>query len=398
MFHAWAALRFQIGDPGFASDEMLTAQLALDRTTVAATAEGEREFATQFAAAHRELERRLHEESTVGEITFSMVGPGEERAVVLEIEGRAVPFDGVRYNIVEGSPRGHLVRFNRVAIDFFDAFEVPVLMGRGFRTSDVEIGDAITPGVLVNRAAVETLFAGTNPLGARVRYVGRSRETGERDVVLQRWYEIVGVVPDFPAPGPMEAERVSRVYHAATFGDVYPAEMALRVRSRDPVAFADRFRAISAAVDPNLQLRSVETVEMTLKREQGLMRLVGVTVGLVILSVVVLSAAGMYALMSFTVSQRRREIGIRAALGAERHRILTGIFARAITQLAIGAGVGLLGALVLEQVLEGEMMQGQDALFLPLVILMIAGVGLLAAVGPARRGLRVEPTEALREQ
>ena len=395
MFHAWTALRFRIGDPGFASGEYLTAQLVLDRSTAAPTAVGEHEFAVRFAAAHRELERRLQEESAVGEVTFSMAGVGEERAVVLEIEGRPAPPDGVRYNIVEGSTRGHLVRFNRVAIDFFEAFDVPLVVGRGFQTSDVELG---ARGVLVNRAAVETLFAGANPLGARIRYVGRSREAGERDVVLQRWYEIVGVVADVPKLGPTDVETVSRVYHAATFGDVNPAEMALRVHGRNPLAFADRLRAISAAVDPNLQLRAVETADMALKREQGLMRLIGVTVGLIILSVVVLSAACMYALMSFVVSQRRREIGIRAALGADRNRILRGIFAQTIARLGVGAGTGLFGALALEQALEGEMLQGQDAVFVPLVIVMMTAVGLLAAVGPARQGLRIQPTEALKEQ
>jgi predicted permease len=394
MFHAWTALRFRTGDPGFASGEYLTAQLVLDRNTAAPTVDGERGFSARFAAAHRELERRLQEEAVTDEVTFSMASVGEERAVVLEIEGRPSPPDGVRYNIIEGSTRGHLVRFNRVAIDFFDALDVPLLLGRGFRTSDVESGPQ---GVVVNRTAVETLFAGANPIGHRIRYVGRSREANERDVVLQRWYEIVGVVADIPKIGPMDAERVSRVYHAATFGDVYPVEMAMRVRNGAPLALAERLRAIGAAVDPDLQLRAVETADMALKREQGLMRLIGITVGLIILSVVVLSAACMYALMSFAVSQRRREIGIRAALGADRNRILTGIFAQTLARLGVGAGAGLLGALALEQVLEGEMLQGHDAVFVPLVVVLMTGVGLLAAVGPARRGLRIQPTEALRD-
>jgi ABC-type lipoprotein release transport system permease subunit len=245
---------------------------------------------------------------------------------------------------------------------------------------------------------VDQLFGGANPLGSRIRYVGRSREANERDVVLDRWYEIVGVVPDFPTLNTLDVERLSRVYHAATFGQVYPAEIAIRIRSHDPMAFAGTLREIGAAVNPNLQLRDVVTAEMILKREQGLMRLIGITVVLGMASVVVLAAAGMYALMSFTVAQRRREIGIRAALGADRHRLLAGIFSRALGQLAIGAAIGLLAAVGLEQILEGEMFQGQGAVLLPIVILTMTIVGALAAIGPARRGLSIQPTEALREE
>ncbi len=79
----------------------------------------------------------------------------------------------------------------------------------------------------------------------------------------------------------------------------------------------------------DLQVRDITTTEILVKREQGMFRMIGVTVGLVMLSVIVLSAAGIYSLMSFTVARRRREIGIRAALGADRHRLLLGIFSRA---------------------------------------------------------------------
>jgi ABC-type antimicrobial peptide transport system permease subunit len=165
-----------------------------------------------------------------------------------------------------------------------------------------------------------------------------------------------------------------------------------------PSAFAGRLREISAGVDPSLQLSKVSSPEEAAKREQGIMRLIGVTLTAVMLSLVVLSGAGIYALMSFTVARRRKEIGIRAALGADPTRILAGIFSRALAQLAAGAAVGLAGAIALEQVLEGEMFQGHGAVILPLVALFMTVTGLLAAIGPARRGLRIQPIEALREE
>jgi ABC-type antimicrobial peptide transport system permease subunit len=118
------------------------------------------------------------------------------------------------------------------------------------------------------------------------------------------------------------------------------------------------------------------------------------------LSVIVLSAAGIYALMSFTVARRRREIGIRSALGADRSRLLLGIFSRALGQLGIGALVGLAGAVGVAQLLEGgnEFAQNYRAVLLPLVAAVMIIVGVLAAIGPARQGLRIQPIEALREE
>jgi ABC-type antimicrobial peptide transport system permease subunit len=119
---------------------------------------------------------------------------------------------------------------------------------------------------------------------------------------------------------------------------------------------------------------------------------------LVTLAVVLLSSAGIYALMSFTVSQRRREIGIRTALGANPQRILWSIFSRAVGQLALGVAVGLGLAVLLQELMEGELVRGHEAIILPFVSVLMMTIGLLAAVEPAQRGLRIEPTAALREQ
>ena len=114
--------------------------------------------------------------------------------------------------------------------------------------------------------------------------------------------------------------------------------------------------------------------------------------------VLMLSSAGIYALMSITVSQRRREIGIRMALGADPRRLVASIFSRALGQLAAGAALGMALAVVLERSSGSSLMGGNEAIVLPVVALFMMVVGTLAAVGPARRSLRIEPTEALREQ
>ena len=394
MVQAFNALRFRTGDAGFASREFLRADLSLDRPSATPPTDAdERTLRSEFAAKHAELERRLRDDAKVRDVTFSMAGPGRELALVLEVENLPAPVDPANYNIVAGSRSGHLVRFNRVAPEFFRAFEVPMLMGRDFTAADTR-----SDAVVVNRALVDTIFGGASPLGHRLRYVGRSREAEPQDVELDRWYEIVGVVPDFPVLESFDTYRPMHVYHAAAHGDLYPLVLSIRARISEPGLLGARLREVSAVVDPNLQLHSLWTTAEGVKREQGINRIIGVTIMLVMLSVVVLSAAGIYALMSFTVARRRREIGIRAALGADPSRVLAGVFARALAQLGVGAAVGLAGAFGLEQVLEGEMFLGQGVIILPIVIVFMLTVGLLAAIGPARRGLNIQPTEALREE
>lgn len=125
------------------------------------------------------------------------------------------------------------------------------------------------------------------------------------------------------------------------------------------------------------------------------MQLGALGIALVTLSVLLFAGAGLYALMSFAVSQRQPEIGIRAALGAHPRRILLTIFSRALAQLAIGIVLGLLPWAVFA-LSDGELLAGRAAVLLPAVAAFMLIVGLLAAIGPARRGLRVQPTEALK--
>jgi predicted permease len=398
MYFAWSALRVEPGG-GYATAEFLSASLSLDRAPAPPTAAGDEALAARYGGALAEIERRLRDDSSVRAVTYSLTSPGREPAVVLEAEGVPVPADAVDYNIVEGSKRGTLVRFNRVAPDFFSAFDVPVSIGRGLTAADAAAdADAVTPGVLVSRGLVDQVFDGANPLGRRIRYVGRSREAPSSHVALDRWYEIVGVVPDFPAPGSFDDESEGRVYHAVAAGDLYPARLSVRVRTGDPAALADPLRALSASIAPDVLLLDVSTAEIAFEQARGMMRLIGVSLALTILSVILLSSAGIYSLMSFTVARRRREIGIRAALGADRNRLLVGIFSRVLAQLGAGAALGVIAAVGLAQILEGDMVGNYRAMLLPLVAVLVTTLGVVAAIGPARQGLRIQPTEALRDE
>ena len=134
-----------------------------------------------------------------------------------------------------------------------------------------------------------------------------------------------------------------------------------------------------------------------MREAQPMMRLAAAVLLGLTLSIVGLSAAGIYAMMSFTVAQRRREIGIRAALGADPRQLLIGIFSRAVSQLGLGAALGIVCALALGQLTaDGTPNDWAQTLSVPFVAVLMIAIGLAAAMGPARKGLRVQPTEALR--
>jgi len=209
------------------------------------------------------------------------------------------------------------------------------------------------------------------------------------------WYQIVGVVADFPgfspAPG---SDGEPTVYHPAAPGEVHPFTLSVRFAGDIPAGFAGRFRRLGAEVDPAMQLRRVGPLSRFYDEQRALWRHLASALALVTASVLLLSAAGIYALMSFTVAQRTREIGIRAALGAAPHRQLLSIFGRVTRQLALGL---LLGSLLSGAVfLNADLGFGRATAILLTVAAMMTIVGLLAALGPARRGLRIQASEALR--
>ena len=145
-------------------------------------------------------------------------------------------------------------------------------------------------------------------------------------------------------------------------------------------------------MDPSLVLDRLGTLDDIVGAPVKVMYLFGLSMGLLVLAALVLATAGVYSLMSFTVSQRTREIGIRTALGAHPRRIVTDVFSRAILQLLLGTALGLI-----------PLMAPGDLLFQygPWAAIGIAGVmlimGLAACWNPVRRALRIQPTEALRE-
>jgi predicted lysophospholipase L1 biosynthesis ABC-type transport system permease subunit len=245
---------------------------------------------------------------------------------------------------------------------------------------------------VVNQSLAQLL--GGQVLGRRIRYADERRGV---DGVEPPWYEIVGVVGDFS--NKMEPDLpAAKAYLPLGAGDIYPSRLLMRVAAGSPVALAPRVAEITTALDASLRLREVLSLDQLMREEQGGWRMAGWGLGALTLSVLFLAAAGIYAMMSFAVTQRRREIGIRTALGANPGRLLRSIFARALRQLGVGVLVGLLVAALLDWRTGGEFTGGLGVPLLGGVAAFMIAVALLAALGPARRGLRIQPTEALRQE
>jgi hypothetical protein len=279
----------------------------------------------------------------------------------------------------------------QVGLSMFDAYGAEIVAGRAFKSSDLGGGET---AVIVNRAFVRQFLENRIDLGRRFRYA-RAQPFQPATERQGTWHEIVGVVSDFPsfqpAPG---ADTHATIYHPTSPEDVNATVLSVRLKGGTPAGFIARFRQIGAEIDPALPFGDVTLLSDFYDRNRSVWRVVAWALALVTSSVLLLSAAGIYALMSFTVAQRTREIGIRAALGAGPRTLLASVFGRAVRQLALGLLVGSLVSAALLSI-TGLSLGRASALQIA-VAAIISVVGLLATLGPARRGLRMQTMEALR--
>jgi predicted permease len=361
--------RFNERAAGIGAEHYLIAGLAIDR-------EDYGQDSTAYKARVRRtfdlMEQRLGAEPGVEGVAFADRLPVE---------------DQFKYQIAVdstlGAPPGGTRRSTLVNVSagFFRAFGTRTVAGRGFEPLDFETGHVM----LVNESFGRYVLGGTNPLGQRIRIV-----SGEVDALAgDTWYEIVGVVKDFGWQLQTPAEQ-SAMYLPSTPGVGRASQLAVRVR--DPGEFSARLRQVAAEVDPTVRLTDVKPLASAGGGEATINWALTAVGGLILIVVLTLSATGIHALMAFTVARRTREIGIRVALGANRGRIVRGIFWRAFAQVGGGIAVGTaLSALIgIDTPRHLLLVLGADALMLT--------AGLIACAVPVRRALAIQPTEALRAE
>ena len=378
----WSEIRNATTRPLYPTKEFLVASLQPEAMAQNDSGAATRADSVRFGDKLDALLALLEADPRVAGATFTVGLPG--RSGRIEVEGVPAPAE---------SPMGHSAMTEGTGPGYLDLYGARVLTGRSFAPADV---DTAAAAVIVSRAFATRIVGDGTVLGRRMRWVRRPQGATADEVVHGRWFEIVGVVEDLHANDMDPALVRPVVYYAVPPRQVNAVNLEMRVRGDDPVAFAPALREHAAAVDPTLRLGMIHSLDEFERQDRLAVRLMALAIGLVLMSVFLLSAAGVYALTSFTVTRRRKEIGIRTALGAHSAQVLRTVFGRVARQIALGVVIGIGAAALLELASGGELLGGRGRVLLPLFAALMIVVALIAAFGPARRGLRIQPTEALR--
>jgi putative ABC transport system permease protein len=273
--------------------------------------------------------------------------------------------------------------------DYFKAMSIPLVAGRAFSEADKEDSTKV---VVVNETLARRFFPGEDPVrGAVGRHVSFQSDEGP-------WMEIVGVARDGKYWTIGEAPQLF-VY--APLSQSYSQTATLVVRSEgDPRSLANAIRAEVSRLDSSLPLFDVKTMEEHMGVSLFPARVAASLLGGFGLLALLLAAMGVYGVVSYSVAQRTREIGIRLALGARELDVLRLVAGRGMILVTAGLAVGLAFAFALTRFMEGVLygVSATDALTFAAVVLLLAGVALLACLVPARRATKVDPMVALRHE
>jgi predicted permease len=299
--------------------------------------------------------------------------------------------------IVEGrqtqSKQTPLVERSQVTPEYFHLLGIPVLRGRLFNDGDDENAP---PVAVINRAMAETYWRGEDPLGKRLRLGAGRAGVGQR--ASKTWITIVGVIADARTESLANAS-VPQIY--LSLYQETPKELAIFLRGDlNASAIPEEVRAMVQSVDPELPVYGAQTLNDAVTASLEQRRFSMEIVGLFALTALLLAGMGIYGVISYIVSERTHEIGIRVALGAQSRNILRMVVRQGLGLAIAGAAVGLVGALIVSHLMAGLLygVRPTDPVTFASVALLLIVVALLACYIPARRAIRVDPLVALRHE
>jgi len=363
-------------DPGFRTENLLIVTCELPRAAYAA--------ATDEAGKRAVDERNNRYFAQLAERVKAL--PGVEAATTAYI----TPFSNLIAKtsvVIEGwqtKPGENIAIDNtKVGPGYHELLGVPLAQGRGFTEGD----NANAPGVvIINEALARTYFPNQNPLGKRLS-LGLNKP----------WLEIIGVTRDHRLHSLTEAPLPHLDLPALQ--QPYGSFARLVVRTKvDPMIVAPAARKEALALNPQVALEPPATLDEELKNSIAAARMASTLTSLFGLTALLLAGIGLYGVMSYAVSRRTREIGIRIALGADRGNVLRLVIKQGLVLTGLGLGLGLLVAVMLTRLIQ-TLLYGvgtTDPLTFAAVALLLAGVALLACWIPARRATKVDPMIALR--
>jgi putative ABC transport system permease protein len=356
-------------DMPFAVDSVLTARLDLPRSRYPDSAAAIRFYA--------QLQPALEVLPGVAAATMSDGLPAAGNGLVpLQIEGRSYPHESDYPQLREGI----------VTAGYFATFQTPVL-GREFTPADTASG---RPVAIINESFARTHYPDVNPLGRTFKRIRPSSE--------EPWLTVVGVVPDLMMQGIGNNNASPDGYYIPIAqSDVANAvRIALRATG-DPAAAAPALRSAVAALDPDLAVYDVRPLRAVIEQQTWFYTVFGTFFMAFGVCALFLAGAGLYGVMSFVVTQRTREMGVRSALGARGSQLIYLVLRRSLIQLAIGLALGLGLALLVSDALQPVLykVDPRDPRVFASVVALLTAAALLASYLPARRAAAVDPAIAL---
>lgn len=295
-------------------------------------------------------------------------------------------FDSRGGFVVEGSPpdpneprRAH---YRVVSAGYFESLRIPLIAGRYFTGRDTA---AAPPVLLVNEAAARKYWPNGSPVGKRARFSSSPQ-----------WHEVVGVVRSVRHWG-LETEPRPEAYLSNLQVPFWSNFLTIRA-SGDPSKIITAAREQVRALDKHLPVGDIrfmdEVVAMSLSQRRFTLLLLGFFAAMAL----AVAAAGIYSVLSYLVSVRTREIGLRMALGAARRDVFRHVVGPGMRLVLFGAAAGVAGAFALTRLMEKMVYQVsvRDPLAFTVAVIFLLAVALLACLAPARRAMKVEPAIALR--
>jgi predicted permease len=309
-------------------------------------------------------------------VTYSENGlfSGTDSGDDVEVEG-----------FVRQRPQDRGARFDQVGSGYFATLGVPMLLGREFEERDAANS---LPVCVINEAFAKRFFAGRNPLGKHVTQV-----FGE----YRRTMEVVGVARDMR--GRLRGDVAPRFYMPASQGTFPEPYFEIRTAG-DPEGAMNAVRRAVAAFDDNLPILSVRSLGQLLDAQNDQPRMIAQLCTVFGVVALLLAAAGLYGVLSYGVTRRTHEIGIRMALGAARGRVVGMILREAGAMAAIGGMAGIAATLAVTRLIASRLygVSPADPVTIAAAIGALAGVALAAAYIPAARAARTNPVRALRHE
>jgi putative ABC transport system permease protein len=363
-----SVLALQSADPGFRSDRILTMEFRLPPARYTQPA--------QMAAFFREILGRMRALPGIESVALVRAVPlsGNSGSSAYEADGLPPPAPG----------REPVAQTNIVSTDYFRTMAIPILQGRDFEERDT--ADA-PPVAVVSATLARIVWPGVDPLGKRLRFKG-----------AERWLTVVGVVGDVKHGSFMDPPMPQ----AYTPHDQDPRIFACVVaRTKgDPTAMAGPIRQAIWSVDPQQPVWRVRSMEALLTAVRGPARAISILIAVFAAVALLLAAVGIYGVMTYLVTQRTREIGIRMALGASVRTVVGMVVGRGMVLTLIAMVVGLAGAAALTRTLATLLfgVGPLDPVSFVAAAVTLGAVALLASYLPARRAARVDPVVALAEE